>query len=306
MMRDVLDWREWLERSAPGEVRGVEVLRDTARSLVARATTGDGALYLKHDRILPPPECAVVARLAERSPSSVPQLVAADEALGLGLSVGAGAAGLDGAPTTAWCRVTRTLGEMQRETLVDADEWVGIGCRDLRGAHLHEALLEMLDAARGHVPEHVADRLDAQRPRIAEACDDLADDGIPAGLVHQDVVPENVVVRGDRVVVLDWSDTVVGHPFFACDRLLDACWGDATRKQAVIDAYLGAFEGVAPVERLRASFARVLSLRVLYEDLRWHHEIAAVGDDADHVTRLRNDIAVGLTMVAGTKSGPER
>ena len=127
---------------------------------------------------------------------------------------------------------------------------------------------------------------------------DLADDGVPAMLVHQDLVPENLVWSADRVVFLDWSDTVVGHPFFGLDRLLDFCWSDPEIKAAVIEAYIAGFADFASADRLRRSFDRVLWLRVLYEDLRWHHEILAVPADSEHAGRLRADQLAGLRMVA--------
>lgn len=116
--------------------------------------------------------------------------------------------------------------------------------------------------------------------------------------MHQDLVPENLVWTGGRAVFLDWSDTVVGHPFFGLDRLLDSCWGDPQRKSAVIQAYLEAFEDLASEARLKRSFDRVLWLRVLYEDLRWHHEILALPEDSAQRQRLRADQLSGLAMVA--------
>ena len=66
----------------------------------------------------------------------------------------------------------------------------------------------------------------------------------------------------------------------------------------MIDAYLECFEGVAPAAELRESFGCVLRRRVLYEDLRWHHEILAIDPGSEHAERLRRDIVAGLTAVA--------
>jgi len=78
----------------------------------------------------------------------------------------------------------------------------------------------------------------------------------------------------------------------------DACWSDAPRKAAVIDAYLAVFEDAAAPERLRASFQRVLQLRVLYEGVRWRDEIAALDPTGPDAERLRADQLVGLRMMA--------
>jgi Ser/Thr protein kinase RdoA (MazF antagonist) len=42
----------------------------------------------------------------------------------------------------------------------------------------------------------------------------LAEAGLPDTLVHGDFHPGNVRGDGDRLVVLDWGDTGVGHPLF--------------------------------------------------------------------------------------------
>ena len=78
------------------------------------------------------------------------------------------------------------------------------------------------------------------------------------------------------VCIFDWSDVVLGHPFFACDRLLDACWSDAVRKATIVDACLAAWRDLASLDTLRAEFAACQKLRVLYEGLRWTDEIAGL------------------------------
>ena len=110
---------------------------------------------------------------------------------------------------------------------------------------------------------------------------------------------ENIAVSANGPVLLDWSDVVVGHPFFACDRLLDACWTDAARKEAVIAAYLSAFDAVADAEILRRSFDAVLFLRVVYEGVRWMDEIEDLDPEAEHRRRLWADALAGLRAMAG-------
>jgi len=41
---------------------------------------------------------------------------------------------------------------------------------------------------------------------------------------------------------------------------------------------------------------------VLYEGLRWHHEIGALDPGCEHAARLRADQLLGLTMVARRQS----
>ena len=93
------------------------------------------------------------------------------------------------------------------------------------------------------------------------------------------------------------------------ERLLDFCWNDAERKAAVIAEYLAGFGEAASSETLRNSSNRVLWLRVLYEGLRWHHEIQALDPGCEHATRLRVDQTPGTVdgrapqFVSGTDGG---
>ncbi len=292
---------DWIEELLPAACEAAETVRETARSTVVRLMTKAGIVYFKADHILPASEATILARLAQSRPSQVAPLLGVDEDRGWSLTRDAGPTGptsLDEQSTDVWRAVAGAFGDLQRNTGLGPDEWVALGCRDFRGPRLFSALCEMIEHA---APElEAADRESLQRrlPRIEEACAELAGDGVPATLVHQDLVPENLVWNAGRVVFLDWSDTVVGHPFFGLDRLLDSCWNDAERKAAVIAEYLAGFGQAASSETLRNSSRRVLSLRVLYEGLRWHHEIQALDPAGEHATRLRADQLQGLTMVA--------
>jgi len=289
---------EWIDAHLPGVCESVEMVADTQRSFVVRLSSAGETFYFKSDRILPPPEAVVLARLARRWPARVPPVVAVDEERGWSLTRDVGAIGLDGATTDTWCRVAAGFAAVQCDPGLDASAWLALGCRDLRGRALFASIETMLADFEDQIDVTKQVALRAALPRIESACDALATDGIPATLVHQDLVPVNIVVRDGEPVFLDWSDTVVGHPFFGFDRLLDSCWNDVDRKAAVIDAYLAGFTHVAEPEHLRASFDRVLSLRVLYECVRWHHELAEIDVSSDHAVLLRKDALAGLSLVA--------
>ncbi len=296
---------DWIEQLLPAACHTAETVREAARSTVVRLTTDSGIVYFKADHILPPSEATILVRLAQSRPAQVAPLLGVDEERGWSLTRDAGPTGptsLDEESTDVWRAVARAFGDLQRNTGLGPGDWVALGCRDFRGPRLFAALWEMIEHAAPELETADRDSLRRLLPRIEEACADLAGDGVPATLVHQDLVPENLVWSAGRVVFLDWSDTVVGHPFFGLDRLLDSCWNDAERKAAVIAEYLTGFGEAASSETLRNSSNRVLWLRVLYEGLRWHHEIQALDPGCEHAARLRADQLQGLTMVARHKS----
>lgn len=293
MTEEPIDWIQ-----AQADVVSHETVVSTPRSTVIRCATRDGDLYFKADHILPPPECVVVSRIAGSRPALVPEIVATDEVRGWSLTRDAGRQGLLDAETHVWCDVARAFADVQRNSGATADEWRNLGCRDLRGMRLLDAIDSMVAGAESDLSSEERERLGEKRGRVEAACRALAEDAVPAQLVHQDLVPVNIVFGATGPVFIDWSDTVVGHPFFGFDRLLDSCWTDAERKAAVIDAYLSGFDGVDSEEGLRASFAHVLSLRVLYECVRWHHELAEIEPGTRHAVAMRADMLVGLRLVA--------
>jgi len=296
---------DWIAARLPAACHAAETVRETARSTVVRLTTDAGIVYFKSDHILPPSEATILVRLAQRRPTQFAPLLGVDEERGWTLTRDAGPTGptsLDQKSTDVWRTVVRSFSDLQRNTGLGPDDWVALGCRDFRGPRLFSALCEMIEHAAPDLEAADRDTLRRLLPRIEEACADLAGDGVPATLVHQDLVPENIVWNDGQVVFLDWSDTVVGHPFFGLDRLLDSCWNNAERKTAVIAEYLAAFAEAGSSERLRNSSNRVLWLRVLYEGLRWHHEIGALDPGCEHAARLRADQLLGLTMVARRQS----
>ena len=292
---------DWIDAHLPAPCHTAETVRETPRSTVARLNTDTGIVYFKADHILPPSEATILVRLAQSRPTQVAPLLGVDEERGWTLTRDAGPTGptsLDQVNTDVWRSIASAFGDLQRNTGLAPDDWVALGCRDLRGSRLFSALCEMTEHAAPELEAAERDTLQRLLPRIEEACAELADDGVPATLVHQDLVPENLVWSTGQVVFLDWSDTVVGHPFFGLDRLLDSCWNDAERKTAVIAEYLAGFGEAASIETLRNSSKRVLLLRVLYEGLRWHHEIQALDPGSEHAARLRADQLQGLTMFA--------
>ena len=299
----------WIETQLPAVCTAAETVRETERSTVVRLSCDDGAVFFKADHILPPPEAAILGRLAMHKPQFVPRVLAVEEAKGWSLTRNAGPTGptsLDHESSEVWKAIARAFGTLQRNTGLGPDDWVKTGCRDFRGPKLFDAFCDMIENASAledpGLDAAAKDALRRLQPRIQEACDDLMSDGVPPTLVHQDLVPENLVYNAGQVVFLDWSDTVVGHPFFGLDRLLDFCWNDKERKAAVIADYIAGFEDFASPERLQQSFKRVLWLRVLYEDLRWHHEILALPPESEHAQRLRRDQLQGLALVAQRQS----
>lgn len=273
-------------------------LQEAPRSWVARVEDGSGVWYFKEDRSHGPAEAAVLERLTERRSPAIAVVAAVDVPKGWSLTCEAGQPLREADSTDIWELAVRRLGEAQLLEAAHVGDWRRLGCRDLSGDHLGHAIQDLLDAASSELEPDAVDALAAKTPRIEEACQTLMSDPVPDTIVHRDVVPENVAVSVAGPVLIDWSDVAVGHPFFACDRLLDFCWTDQPRKQSVIDAYLSAFHSVADLSTLRASFEAILQLRVLYEGIRWKDEIKDLDPASAHAMHLWGDALAGLRAMA--------
>jgi len=83
----------WIAECLPAPCREGETVRKTARSTVVPLTTDAENIYFKADHILPPPEAAIIGRLAPHLPHLVPRVLAVDEARGWSLTHDAGSTG---------------------------------------------------------------------------------------------------------------------------------------------------------------------------------------------------------------------
>jgi len=59
------------------------------------------------------------------------------------------------------------------------------------------------------------DRLERFLPRFEELCRELASDGLPYTLQHDDLHMASVYVRDGHFRILDWGDSSICHPFFS-------------------------------------------------------------------------------------------
>ena len=196
-------------------------------STVLTFPTDVGTVWFKANAAGMHHEAALYEVLRRRSPRHVLEPVALDPERGWLLLPDGGRTmrDVEGAATdlSAWERMLREHAEMQRELAPYADEVLGAGLPDARPERLPEvraALLADRELCRvgreGGLTEEDHARLVASAPAYAAACAELASTGVPASLQHDDLHDNNVFLPADRrahLLVFDWGDAVVGHPF---------------------------------------------------------------------------------------------
>ena len=188
------------------------------------------------------------------------------------------------APPGRLVRMVDDLVALQARWADRVPELLAAGLPDQRGHALTSALATMVerdDVRSTLTPDEraAADRLVADLPRRFDA---LAACGIPETLVHGDFHPGNW--RGD--VLLDWGDSVVGHP------LLDAAafppnagaWSSAWRRHRPGSDPERALELVGPVAELRSALVYRTFLDGIEASERRYHE-------ADVPDRIRRALA---------------
>ena len=127
-------------------------------------------------------------------------------------------------------------------------------------------------------------RLDALRPTVARWCARLAAAPGPASVDHNDLHPQNILVRRrgrlDPARFYDWGDAVLAHPFASLLYALGAVQGDAlgvdvqhpaTRRMR--DAYLGEFADLGDPDELVETVALACRVGVIARALTWDRAV---------------------------------
>lgn len=117
-----------------------------------------------------------------------------------------------------WARLLPAYAELQQA--VDVDQLLAIGVPDFRAWTLpgwYHKLIIMFDAdpvARSHLTPDELTAIRAIGPWIEELSAQLGN-GLSPTLQHDDLHEGNVLATDDheRLTVIDWGDSVVGHPF---------------------------------------------------------------------------------------------
>jgi hypothetical protein len=197
-------WRaaaeKWIVARLDAPAAGaVEMVRAVPWSVTLRVPTTAGVRWFKANT----PGCAYEAALAEAlgrwQPDAVLVPLAVDAARGWLLSADAGPT-LRETPGEATADMLRAYAVLQRELTPRVPEMIALGVPDLRPPVMPR-LLAGLGAA-------------DLAPEFGDWCAELAADGMPASLQHDDLHDNNVFpVAGGGFRFFDWGDAGVAHPF---------------------------------------------------------------------------------------------
>ena len=257
----------------------IEVVHHRPWSTVYRAPAGGSALFMKVCSVVQLHEPRVIALVAQEYPELVPGLVARHPSKPWVVLRDGGprlrATRPGAAQLAVWHGLLPRYAELQRSLLGRDTELLATGLPDRRLDRIAGLFERVLDDSRWS-PDEPRARVRALLPAIRRACAELTAIGIGASLDHDDLHDHNVLIGGDRPVIVDWGDASLTHPFLTLavtERFAAQAAGvptDAPEIRALRDAYLEPWAGLAPAPALRRAADIGSALGRITGGLTWY------------------------------------
>ncbi len=272
---------DWFRRSWYDEVEAWvdEVLRALGRrrngpcapvkvwslSAVVRVPTDGPPVWLKAACRHFHAEPALTRLVSSMLPGRTPDVVATDDERGWVLTEDIATADEESAPEGVGPSAARIAARLQllsldRLTEIRAAEVPERGLVDT-GRRFDEILRDGVELADLTPDELAAAR--ATAPAVHALLDQLAALGVPDTLVHGDLHTGNVASDGDAIVLYDWSDAAVSHPFL--DVVLLASRLPEDEQQATFAAYAETWREAYPDLDVEGALALARPVNTIYQ-----------------------------------------
>ena len=267
----------WFERASAWMVERMAELRAPAFepprivylwgiSVVLRAPSALGPMFLKCSAPIFAQEAAVTAVLAGATPELVTRVAAVDPGEDWLLMYDHGERTIGDAGPETWARGLEVAARIQRAWAGRERELIAAGAPVRSVAELAEALPTFADREpmlTELTGEHRSAWTDSIGAFVA-ACERLDAIGPAPTLVHGDLHPWNVADTPDGPRVFDWTDAAVSHPFL--DLAVYATRpDDVTLRHALRDAYLAHWEADLSAADLREAGDLAIVVGTLYQ-----------------------------------------
>jgi hypothetical protein len=214
-------------------------------------------------------EPELTAALSRDFPRLLPRVLASDAKRRFLLTEDAGAPVQLDADRAEW--LLRALAELQVHCTERPERLLELGCPDWRPEQLQSGVQAAIGEMRAQLelsssfPRRLLARL-SQRARALDcAFQALATAEVPCSLDHAEFASASCVARGSDVRVLGWNGALT-HPFFSPTALIEE-FEAADVRERLLGAYLEAWSGFAPRERLRAIYASAREVEPAYRAL---------------------------------------
>jgi hypothetical protein len=208
-------------------------------SSIWRLPTTSGDAWLK---VVPPffgHEPAILGRLAGEP---VPRLIASDGPRMLLEDIPG--TDLYDADPSALIRMVRLLVGLQARWIDRVDEALLLGLPDWRLPALEGAIASVVERHAAELSRTERSSLEHFLRTMPGRASAIAACGIPDTLVHGDFHPGNHRGDSDRLTLLDWGDSGVGHPLLDQTAFIDR--SRATAHEDILDTWHAAWSQVVP------------------------------------------------------------
>ncbi|MCX7123713.1 MAG: aminoglycoside phosphotransferase family protein [Gammaproteobacteria bacterium] len=267
---EMVEWAQAYFARQSELLQGFEEVRIMPWSQVYRITISKHkVIYLKH---MSPP-FAIEARLlqywARQQNNQVPKILAANADLNCFLMEDSGECLrplLKENYRMEWvCKALQSYAKLQQHEVQNLNKLLALGVPDWRLAKLPGLYAELIGRTAFLKAEGLSDQeiqsLHDLKPKVAEMCQRLSAFPVPETLEHGDFQDNNILLQGDRLIVNDWGDAVISHPFFSLVSFLDSARrnhgileGSAEVHSKLRDTYLDAWLEYASKDKIMECF----------------------------------------------------
>ncbi|WP_426565574.1 phosphotransferase family protein [Angustibacter sp. McL0619] len=192
-------------------------------SSILRLPTANGPVWCKSAPPFFQHEGAIIAKVAQRHPRLVPQLLGTDPATGTVLMADVPGEDQWNAPAQRLADMIAAVVDLQDEWVGHADDLLALGLPDWRGKALADSLAAMLaraDVRADLEPAELAG-VDALAARLPARVGELDGCGLGDTVVHGDLHPGNWRYGPRGLLLLDWGDSGVGNPLLDLPAFLE-------------------------------------------------------------------------------------
>jgi aminoglycoside phosphotransferase (APT) family kinase protein len=258
-------------------------------SSVLRLPTPAGPIWCKHVPAFLGHEGALLAAVHSAAPDLVPAVLAhRRDPDGTSVTLLEHVPGDEQwhAPEPVLAAMARRWVAAQARWPSAVDELLALGLPDGRSDALVAAEADLLDRrdVRGTLTPGELDRIDALVAALPGRLAELDACGLPATLVHGDLHPGNWIGDGSRLVLVDWGDSLVGHPMLDVLAFLQRTPAGAVRdhvRRVFVESWRAAaprsdpdraMSLIEPVEAVRRALVYRTFLDGIEETERDYHE----------------------------------
>jgi hypothetical protein len=290
--------RAWAAQSLDAELTG-EFEQPHVRpwsSAIRLGTTG-GPVWFKVNAPATAYEAALIERLNEWTPRLAPRLLAQDLRRGWSIVEDAGPVMRSLAEPdelwSLWAEVLEGYADAQILLAPRAQEFLAAGVPDLNPAittDLATDLVVRLSAIpieEGGLTDDEADALRRALRSVERGCERLEALGIGVSINHDDLHTSNICWGDDGFRIIDWGDTVIGHPFGTMLATVNSvawhakCERDDPRIESLVATYLAQFSDFGTVEELRPLVADARTVGCVSKALSYERSFTAADLEAE-------------------------